>query len=59
MHSLDPTCEKPESEVETKEVQVEEANPEPEQGKLRCITPQSLTFILNCYLYFKIDCALG
>jgi hypothetical protein len=26
---------------------VEETDPNPEQGKPRCITPQSLTFILN------------
>jgi hypothetical protein len=30
-----------------------------EQEKHRCITPPSLTFISNHYLYVKIDCALG
>jgi hypothetical protein len=40
LHSLDPIREEPELEV-----QAEEANIDPEQGKPRCITPQSLTFI--------------
>jgi hypothetical protein len=40
LHSLDPIREEPELEV-----QAEEANIDPEQGKTRCITPQSLTFI--------------
>jgi hypothetical protein len=37
--SLDPTHEKPELEVQAEQVQVEETNPEPEQGKLLCIPP--------------------
>jgi hypothetical protein len=49
MHSLDPAHE--ESELE---VQVEETNPEPEQGKPRWITQQSLTFILNHYLMLRL-----
>jgi hypothetical protein len=63
MDSLDPAHEEPELEAQVK--QAEEANPEPEpepepeQGKPQCITPPSLTFILNCYLYVKIECALG
>jgi hypothetical protein len=61
MHSLDPTHEEPELEAQVE--QAKEANPEPEpepeQGKPQCITPPSLTFILNCYLYVKIECALG
>jgi hypothetical protein len=46
MHSLDPTCKELELEDQAEQAQVEEANHEPEQGKPRCITPQSLTFIL-------------
>jgi hypothetical protein len=57
--SLDPVHEEPKLEAQVK--QAEEANLEPEldQDKPWCITPQSLTFILNCYLYVEIDCALG
>jgi hypothetical protein len=59
LHSLDPACEEPELEVQAEQAQVEEANSKPEQGKPWCITPQSLNFILNRYLYVKIDFALG
>jgi hypothetical protein len=45
MHLLDPTHEEPELEAQVD--QAEEANPEPEQGKPRCITPPSFTFIFN------------
>jgi hypothetical protein len=47
LHLLDSVNEEPELEVQTEQVQTEETNPESEQGKPRCITPQSLTFILN------------
>jgi hypothetical protein len=43
--SLEPAHE--ELEVEAQVNPTEEANPEPEQGKLRCTTPPSLTFVLN------------
>jgi hypothetical protein len=52
MYSLDPAPEEPELEVQAE--QAEEANPEPEQGKPRCITPHSLTFILNRYPYVNL-----
>jgi hypothetical protein len=55
--SLDPAHEEPE--VEAQVDPTEETNPEPEQGKPRCITPPSLTFTLNCYLHVKNDCASG
>jgi hypothetical protein len=55
--SLDPTHE--ELEVEAQVNQTNETNPEPEQGKPRCITPPSLTFTLKCYLYVMSDCSLG
>jgi hypothetical protein len=42
LHSLDPMNEEPELEV-----QAEETNIELDQGKPRCIAPQSLIFILN------------
>jgi hypothetical protein len=46
LHSLDLMNEEPELEV-----QAEETNPEPEQGKLRCTTPQSLTCIwINIFM---------
>jgi hypothetical protein len=45
LHSLDPVNEEPMLEVLAEQVQAEETNPEPEQGKLWCITPQYLTFI--------------
>jgi hypothetical protein len=47
LHSLDPMNKEQELEVEVEHVQAEETNLEPKQGKPRCITPQSLTFILN------------
>jgi hypothetical protein len=47
LHSLDPGNEEPELEVKAEQEQAEDTNPEPELGKPRCITPQSLTFILN------------
>jgi hypothetical protein len=56
-HSLDPAREELDFKVQAE--QAEEAKTDPEQGKPRCITPQSLTLILNHYLYVKIDCALG
>jgi hypothetical protein len=59
LHSLDPGNEEPELEVQAEQVQAEDTNPKPEQGKPRCITPKSLTFILSLYLYAKNDCALG
>jgi hypothetical protein len=59
MHSLDHVREKPKSEFQIEQVQGEETNTELDQGKPRCITPQSLTFILNHYLYVKVDCTLG
>jgi hypothetical protein len=46
-------------EIQTKEAQAEEANPEPKQGNPQCITPQSLNFFFEFYLYVEIDCALG
>jgi hypothetical protein len=39
MYSLDPTHEEPELEVQTEKSQAKEANPEPEQVKPLCITP--------------------
>jgi hypothetical protein len=39
--------EEPEMEVQAEQVETEETNPEPEQGKPRCITPPSLTFVLD------------
>jgi hypothetical protein len=53
LYSLDPVQEVPECEVQVE--QAEKANPKPEpepepereQGKTRCITPLSLTYILN------------
>jgi hypothetical protein len=48
-----------ELEVQAEQVQAKETNPKPEQGKPRCITPPSLSFILNLYLYVKNDCPLG
>jgi hypothetical protein len=57
MYSLHPAHE--ELELEAQVEQAKEANPELEQDKPRCITPQSLNFILNRYLYVKLDCTLG
>jgi hypothetical protein len=56
-HSLDLALE----ELEVQVKQAEEANPEPkpEQGKPQYITPSSLTFVLNYYLYVKVNYALG
>jgi hypothetical protein len=59
LHSLDPVNEEPELEVQAEQVLAKETNLEPEQGKPRCITPQSLIFILNLIFYVKNDCALG
>jgi hypothetical protein len=59
VHSLDPAHEELELDDQAEQAQAEETNPELEKGKPRCITPQSLTFILNHYLYVKIDCALS
>jgi hypothetical protein len=39
MHSLDPACEEPKLEVQAEQVQSEETNPDPDEGKPRCITP--------------------
>jgi hypothetical protein len=47
LRSLDPVDEEPELEVQAEQDQAKDTNPEPEQGKARCITLQSLTFILN------------
>jgi hypothetical protein len=47
LRSLDPRNEETELEVQAKRDQAEDTNPKPEQAKPRCITPQSLTFILN------------
>jgi hypothetical protein len=47
LHSLDPGNEELELEVQAEQDQAKDTNPEPEQGKPRCITPSSLTFILN------------
>ncbi len=51
LHSLDPVNEELELEVQAEQVQDEETNPEPEQGKPRCITPQSLTFIFEFNIF--------
>jgi hypothetical protein len=47
LHPLDPIHEKPELEVQADQARAEEIDPEPEpeQGKTRCITPQSFIFI--------------
>jgi hypothetical protein len=52
LHSLDPTREEPELEVQAEQAQAEETNTDPNQGKPRCITPQFFTFILNHYTLF-------
>jgi hypothetical protein len=58
LHTLDHT--EPELEEPTEQAQAENlTNLALDQGKLWCNTPLSLTFILNHYLYVKIDCALG
>jgi hypothetical protein len=47
LRSLDPVSEEPELEIQAEQEQAEDTNLEPEQGKPRCITPPSLTFVLN------------
>jgi hypothetical protein len=47
--SLDLAHEEPKMEAPTDPT--EEANPEPEQGKSRCITPQSLTFTFEFNIF--------
>jgi hypothetical protein len=47
LRSLDPVNEESELKVQAEQERVEDTNPEPEQGKPRCITPLSLTFVLN------------
>jgi hypothetical protein len=43
--------EEPELEVQVEQVQAKETNPEPEQGKPQCITPQFLTFIFEFNIF--------
>jgi hypothetical protein len=50
--SLDPIHEEPK--VEALADPTEEANPEPEQGKPRYITPQFLTFIFEFNIFMLI-----
>jgi hypothetical protein len=40
-------------------VQVEDTNPEQEQGKPKCIWPPSLNFVYNYILFMILECALG
>jgi hypothetical protein len=40
-------------------VPVEDANPEQDQGRLRCILPHSLRFIYLLSYFMILDCALG
>jgi hypothetical protein len=47
LHLLDPMNEESELEVQAKQVQAEETNPDPKQVKPRCIKQQSLTYILT------------
>jgi hypothetical protein len=47
MYTLDLDCAEPELEVQVKQEQAEDTNPEPKQGKPQYTTPPSLTFILN------------
>jgi hypothetical protein len=54
MYSLDFACEEPELEVQAEQAEAKETNPEAKQGRPRCITPQSLTFILNRYLMLRL-----
>jgi hypothetical protein len=53
---LDPTEPKPEELQEP--APVEDANPEQEQGKPRCIKPHSLSFIYLYILFMIFECAL-
>jgi hypothetical protein len=51
LHSLDLVNKEPELEV-----QAEEINPEPEQGKPQCIIPQSLNFTLFNIFMLRMLC---
>jgi hypothetical protein len=54
LHSLDPMNEGPELEVQAKQVQAEETNPEPEQGKPRCIIPNPWILYFDYYLMLRM-----
>jgi hypothetical protein len=45
--SLDPAHEEPEVEAPADPTEEANSEPEPKQGKPRCITPKSLTFIFE------------
>jgi hypothetical protein len=46
VHSVDHVNKEPDLKVQAEQVQAEETNPKPDQGKPRCITLKSLTFML-------------
>jgi hypothetical protein len=60
MHSLDHILEQPESDAQAEKARAEApTNLALDQGKPQCNPPQSLTFILNHYLFAMLDCALS
>jgi hypothetical protein len=57
--SLDPVHEEPEVEAQVDPTEEANPEPEPEQGKPRCIKPHSLSIVYLYILSMILDCALG